>query len=363
MTSRDRLLAATVVLLWGVNFLAIRVGLDHLPPFFFAALRFAVIALPALLFIPRPRVRMRWILLYGTGFGILQFAFLFTAMRIGMPTGLASLVLQSSAPFTVILGALLLRERLRPVQVAGLLVAVAGMALIGWNQFAHAALLPVLLTLAAGFGWALGNIGARRASVEAPGSNPLHLTLWITTVPVLPLLAISALWEGPTAGVEALRGTFTADGWPALVALGYTAVLATVVGSGMWTYLMSRYPAGTVAPLSLLVPVVGFTAAWIFLGETPAPASLIGGAVVIAGAFAATAGARKPAALRRDALVAAGKTPTPGPDDLVVQQGAISAPGAGPAPKPDASALRYSGRVTGASGSTDSGRPAEHAVR
>ncbi|MGW6335283.1 EamA family transporter [Nocardia rhamnosiphila] len=293
MTSRDRLIALTVILLWGLNFLGIRVGLDHLPPFFFAALRFAVIAIPALLFIPRPAVRMRWLLLYGTGFGMLQFAFLFTAMRVGMPTGLASLVLQSSAPFTVLLGALLLGERLRPVQIAGLAVAVAGMAVIGWDQFAHAALLPVLLTLAAGFGWALGNLGARQAGVESPGSNPLHLTLWITAVPVLPLFALSLLWEGPTTGVRALAGTFSAEGWPALAGLVYIVVLGTIVGSGLWTYLMSRYPAGSVAPLSLLVPVVGFTAAWIFLDETPAPASLVGGVIVIAGAFAATAGARK----------------------------------------------------------------------
>ncbi|MGW0178753.1 EamA family transporter [Nocardia sp. NPDC003345] len=293
MTYRDRALALTVVLLWGLNFLAIRVGLDHLPPFFFAALRFAVIAVPVVLFVPRPAVRMRWILLYGAGFGMLQFAFLFSAMRVGMPTGLASLVLQSSAPFTVLLGAVLLRERLRPVQIAGLLVAVSGMAIIGWNQFAHAALLPVLLTLAAGLGWAFGNIGARRATVEAPGINPLHLTLWITTVPVLPLFALSALWEGPATGIRALADTFTADGWPALAALAYIVVLGTVVGSGVWTYLMSRYPAGSVAPLSLLVPVVGFTAAWLFLDETPSPASLAGGAVVIVGAFAATATARR----------------------------------------------------------------------
>ncbi|MGW5387497.1 EamA family transporter [Nocardia sp. NPDC003963] len=299
MTSRDRVLALTVILLWGLNFLAIRVGLDHLPPFFFAALRFAVIAVPVLLFIPRPAVRMRWILLYGTGFGMLQFAFLFTAMRVGMPTGLASLVLQSSAPFTVLLGALLLRERLRPVQITGLAVAVAGMAVIGWNQFAHAALVPVLLTLAGGFSWALGNIGARRATVESPGINPLHLTLWITAVPVLPLFALSALWEGPATGVRALAATFTADGWPALAGLAYIVVLGTVVGSGLWTYLMSRYPAGSVAPLTLLVPVVGFTAAWIFLDETPASMSLIGGAIVIAGAFAATAGAQKTAAPRQ----------------------------------------------------------------
>ncbi|PXX63238.1 O-acetylserine/cysteine efflux transporter [Nocardia tenerifensis] len=293
MTTRDRLLGLTVVLLWGLNFLAIRVGLDHFPPFFFAALRFAVIAVPVLLFVPRPKVRMRWILLYGTGFGTLQFAFLFTAMRAGMPTGLASLVLQSSAPFTVLLGTLFLRERIRPVQVAGIAVAMTGMAVIGWDRLEHASLLPVLLTLAGGLGWAFGNIGARRASVESPGINTLHLTLWIAVVPPLPLFALSAAAEGPAAGPRALADSFSAAGWPALVALAYIAVIATVIGSGLWTYLMSRYPAGIVAPFTLLVPVVGIAAAWAFLDETPTPLSLVGGVIVIVGAFAATSGKRR----------------------------------------------------------------------
>ncbi|MEU7139256.1 EamA family transporter [Nocardia sp. NPDC046473] len=292
MTARDRLLGLTVVLLWGLNFLALRAGLDHFPPFFFAALRFAVIALPVLLFVPRPKVRMRWLLLYGTGFGILQFAFLFTAMRAGMPTGLASLVLQSSAPFTVLLGTLFLRERIRPIQVGGIVVAMAGMAVIGWDRLEHASVLPVLLTLAAGLGWAFGNIGARQATVESPGLNTMHLTLWIAVVPPLPMFVLSAATEGPTTGLRAVVDSFSTTGWPALAAIAYTAILATVVGSGLWTYLMSRYPAGVVAPFTLLVPIVGIAAAWAFLDETPTPLSLIGGVIVIAGAFAATAGKR-----------------------------------------------------------------------
>lgn len=289
VTTRDRLLGLTVVVLWGLNFLAIRIGLDHFPPFFFAALRFAVIAIPVLVFIPRPAVRVRWLLLYGTGFGILQFAFLFTAMRVGMPTGLASLVLQSSAPFTVVLGAVLLRERLRPVQVAGLAVAVLGMIVIGADRLAHATLLPVLLTLAGGLGWAFGNIGARQAGADSPGFDPLHLTLWMSVIPVLPLLALSMAVEGPDTGFRALGAAVSSTaGLPALTALAYIAILATVCGSGLWTYLMSRYPAGTVAPLSLLVPVVGIGAAWVALDEQPSVTALVGGAIVIAGAFAAT---------------------------------------------------------------------------
>ncbi|MFI9405883.1 EamA family transporter [Nocardia sp. NPDC052316] len=317
MNTRDRLLGLTVVLLWGLNFLAIRVGLDHFPPFFFAALRFAVIAVPVLIFIPRPKVRMRWILLYGTGFGALQFAFLFTAMRIGMPTGLASLVLQSSAPFTVLLGTLFLRERIRPVQVAGIVVAMAGMAVIGWDRLEHASLLPVLLTLAGGLGWAFGNIGARRATLESPGLNTLHLTLWIAVIPPLPLFALSAATEGPTAGLRAVADSFSATGWPALVALAYIAVLATVVGSSLWTYLMSRYPAGIVAPLTLLVPVVGIAAAWLFLDETPTPLALVGGVIVIAGAFAATSGKRSAVAADQAVELDAAAGRRPGTPQLV----------------------------------------------
>lgn len=292
---RDRLLGLAVVLLWGLNFLALHIGVEHFPPLFFAGLRFAVIAVPVVVLVPRPRLPVRWLLLYGLGFGVAQFAFLFIAMRAGMPTGSASLVLQSSAPFTVLLGSLFLRERLRATQLLGLIAAVLGMALIGWDRARHAALLPVLLTLAAGLGWAIGNIGSRLAvtgteSGEKP--DPLHLTLWMTVVPPVPLFALSLLVEGPASGVHALREAFSATGWPALAALGYTALLATVLGSGLWTYLMSRYPAGAVAPLSLMVPVVGIASSWIVLGERPTPLSLVGGVIVIAGAFAATSSGR-----------------------------------------------------------------------
>ncbi|MDV6286878.1 EamA family transporter [Rhodococcus jostii] len=282
MTSRDRLLGLTVVVLWGLNFLAIRAGLDHFPPFFFAALRFFVIAIPVILFVPRPQVPLKWLLVYGLGFGVGQFAFLFWAMHVGMPTGLASLVLQSSAPFTVVLGAVLLRERLRPAQVSGLLVAIAGMTLIGWDRAQHAALLPVALTLLAGLSWAVGNIGNRKAASD----QPMRLMLWMCVIPPLPMLALSLGVEGPSAGWNSLTSSLEGTGPLALAGLAYIVILGTVAGSGLWTALLSRYPAGMVAPFSLLVPIVGIGASWLVLHEEPSVLSLIGGAVVIAGAAA-----------------------------------------------------------------------------
>lgn len=296
MTSRDRLLGLTVVVLWGLNFLAIRAGLDHFPPFFFAALRFFVIAIPVILFVPRPQVPLKWLLVYGLGFGVGQFAFLFWAMHVGMPTGLASLVLQSSAPFTVVLGAVLLRERLRPAQVCGLLVAMAGMTLIGWDRAQHAALLPVALTLLAGLSWAVGNIGNRKAASD----QPMRLMLWMCVIPPLPMLALSFGVEGPSAGWNSLTSSLEGTGPLALAGLAYIVILGTVAGSGLWTALLSRYPAGMVAPFSLLVPIVGIGASWLVLHEEPSVLSLIGGAVVIAGAAATQVSGRvRPSTLSR----------------------------------------------------------------
>jgi O-acetylserine/cysteine efflux transporter len=281
---RDRLLAALVALLWGANFLAIHVGLDHFPPLFLAALRFAVIAVPTVLLVPRPRVRLRWLLGYGLGFGTVQFLFLFVAMDVGMPTGLASLVLQASAPFTVLLGAVLLRERISVRQAVGIALAVLGLVTIAVARAQTAALLPVLLTLIGALGWAFGNLASRLAAPP----NPLHLTLWMSVVPPVPLLLGSWVFEGPAAGWDALRAAFAPAGVPGLLAVAYIAVLATVLGSGIWTALMRRHPAGVVAPWSLLVPVVGMGLAALVLGERPSAVELVAAAVIVGGVLLGT---------------------------------------------------------------------------
>ena len=298
MTLRHRLLTCFVAVLWGGNFLAIHVGLEHFPPLFLAALRFAVLAVPAVLLVPRPQVPLRWLLAYGIGFGTVQFVFLFIAMDIGMPTGLASLVLQASAPFTVLLGVLLLRERISARQAIGIGLAVLGLAAIAVARAQMAALLPVLLTLLGALGWAFGNLAGRLAA--AP--NPLHFTLWMSIVPPVPLLLMSWIMEGPAAGWAALQAAVTLEGLPGVLAVGYIAVLATAVGTGIWTGLMRRYPAGVVAPYSLLVPVVGMGLAAAVLGERPTIVELVAAAVIVGGVLLGTP---RPAPERDTELTAA----------------------------------------------------------
>lgn len=285
MPARDRLLAALVAVSWGLNFPAIHLSLEQFPPFFLVALRFTLIAVPTVLLVRRPTAPGRWVVLYGLGFGVLQFTFLYLAMSSGMPTGLASLVLQSSAPFTVLLAGAFLRERITARQGAGVLVAVVGLAGIAAyraGQVGGAAVLPVLLTLCGGLGWAVGNLGSRRAGQAQPG-EPFRLMLWMSVVPPLPLLALSLLVEGPARIAGSFHGLGSAQGLLALGGLVFTVVVATLLGSGLWSSLMGRHPSSTVAPFSMLVPVVGIGASWLLLRERTSPTELACGALVVAG--------------------------------------------------------------------------------
>ncbi|GAA4674283.1 EamA family transporter [Gordonia humi] len=277
--SRHIALAVLVAAVWGVNFIAIDYSLDTFAPMFLVVVRFALIAIPTVLFVPRPAVPTRWLIGYGVGFGVLQFAFLYWGMSAGMPAGLASLVLQASAPFTVLLGATFLSERLSTRQVVGIVVAVTGLAVVGWQRAEHAAILPFLLTLAGAFGWAIGNVCNRQART----ADPFRLMLWMTVVPPIPMLAVSLLVEGPAEIGESVRTAFTLDGLPADLGLLFTVVVATVLGSGVWTWLMSRYPASVVAPFSMLVPVVGMTTAWLMLDQSVRPVEIAGAVLVVSG--------------------------------------------------------------------------------
>ncbi len=282
MQGRDRGLVLLVPILWGLNFPATALTLQHYPPVLAAALRF-MLMLPALLFVPFPKVRLRWLIGTGLGLGVLQFSFFYLGIAAGMPVGLSSLVLQASAPFTILLAVLFLGEKMTPRRMAGIGIAVLGLAIIGASRALAAAWLPMALTLLAAFGWAIGNVSARLA--RAP--EPLHLTMWMAAVPPLPLLALSLLIERPRIG-PALAGALDAQAMTANLGLAYIVVFSTVIGYGIWNALMARYPASEVAPWSMLVPIVGFGSSWAVLGEIPRPLELAAGLLVIGGVILAS---------------------------------------------------------------------------
>ena len=287
---RDQVRALLVAVVWGLNFPATAIALEHFPPFLMVALRFTLVAVPALLLVPRPQVPLRWLLGVGLGIGLLQFAFLYLGMAAGMPSGLASLVLQASAPFTVLLAGFWLGERITRRQAVGIAVAVLGLAVIAVHRAQVAALLPVVLTLRGALGWAFGNVCSRQA--RAP--QPLHLTLWMSVVPPVPMVVLSLLVEGPDRVLTALRTAPTLAALPAVLGLLYIVVVATLLGYGLWNALLSRHPSSVVAPFSMLVPVVGVLSSWLLLGEVVDLTELLAGLVVITGVLFASRPPRKP---------------------------------------------------------------------
>lgn len=288
-----RLLALSVAAIWGVNFLAIHAALEHFPPFFLVALRWALVAIPTVLLIPRPNVPIRYLLGYGLGFGVLQFLFLYWGMAAGMPPGLASLVLQCSAPFTVVLAAAFTGESLSGRQILGIVIATIGLIVVGTQRTGVDELWPFLLVILGGLGWAIGNLASRAAKPE----SPLRFTLWMTVVPPLPMLLVALVWEGTDRIGHSLQTLFDAP-W-AIAGLLYTCLVATVLGSGIWTWLLSRYPASAVAPFSMLVPVFGLGSAALVLGESPNVIELAGCLLVLLGVIAGS----RTAARSRRALV------------------------------------------------------------
>lgn len=269
------LLSALVAVLWGINFVVIDVGLRHFPPLLFAALRFVFVAVPAIAFVPRPPVRWRWLLAVGLLMGFGQFGLLFIGMSMAMPAGLSSLVLQAQAVFTLVFGAALLGERLGWHVVVGTLLASAGIAVIGLASSGSIPVPALLLVVAAAASWGAANICTRVAK-PPPG---VGLLVWSSIVPPVPLLGLSLLVEGRSRVTHALATPDAA----ALGALAFVVVVATLFCFGAWTSLLGQYPAGTVAPYALLVPVAGMGSAWVVLGERPGPAQVAGSLVVLAG--------------------------------------------------------------------------------
>ncbi|MFD5105889.1 EamA family transporter [Streptomyces cinereoruber] len=268
-------LAALVAAVWGVNFVVIEIGLGHFPPLLFSALRFLAAALPAVFLVGRPKVAWKWIVGVGLVLGVAKFGLLFIGMDLGAPAGLSSLVLQVQAVFTALFAFALLGERPGRVKVAGMAIALAGIAVAAVDEGTSGPLVGFLLVIGAAVCWGVSNVLTRKASPP----DALNFMVWVSTVPVLPLLVLSLLVEGPERGLAALRGL----DWAGLGVIAYVAWAVTIFGFGAWGWLLRRYPASSVAPFSLLVPVFGMSAAALFLGEGISGARWCAAALLVGG--------------------------------------------------------------------------------
>ncbi len=278
MPLRHWLAALLVVLLWGLNFVVIKFGVGEFPPLLLGALRFAMVAFPAILFIPRPVISLRLLLLFGLTLCFGQFAFLFSAIAMGMPAGLASLVLQSQAFFSVLIAALLLNEKVRIHSIIAMIIAAMGLAVIetGGATAQPVPLFAFFLTLCAAFSWGCGNIVIKKAG---PAVNMFSLLTWGAVFPVFPFLLASLIFEGP----EAIGQSFADLSWTGVGSVMYLAYAASFVGYYLWGRLLAQHPVSLVTPMSLLIPIVGLLSAELVLHEKLSTMQWFGSAVVVVG--------------------------------------------------------------------------------
>ena len=285
MPRRHILLALSVAALWGVNFVAIDYALESFPPLLLGALRFTLVAFPAVFFLPRPAIGWRYVVGVGIFLSALQFGLLFVSIHEGMPAGLSSLVIQLQTVFTIALAVAFLGERPGRRQMVGALVAFCGIGLIAADRSgAHVPVGALLLCVGAAASWGCGNIVVRVA--QAP--NALALMVWSALVAPLPLLGLSFAFEGPSKiGYALSHASLKSIG-----GLLFVVIVASLFGYGSWAWLIKRHAASKVAPFTLLVPVFGIGSAWLALGETPSALEIAGAIVVIGGLGLVTAALR-----------------------------------------------------------------------
>ena len=286
---RHSALAVLVAVLWGINFVAIDLGLHangrDVPPLLFVAMRFLLVVFPFILFIRKPDVGWKAIVGVGLFMSAGQFGLLYLGMALGMPAGLASLVLQAQVLFTILLASRFLGERPSRRQLAGVVLGIAGLAVVALGRSAVAPVLPLMIVLAAALSWAVGNVVARHSKAK----SGLGLVVWSGAVVPVPLAGLSLVVDGPDTVWATLSDLQAAT----ILSAIYTAVFASLVGYGIWNRLLSLYPSSDVVPFTLLVPVVGMTAAWLVLNEVPTPAEVLGGLILLLGVATAVLGASR----------------------------------------------------------------------
>ncbi|MET0858916.1 MAG: EamA family transporter [Telluria sp.] len=283
LSLRDYLAALGVVLIWGTNFIAMKYALHDMTPFQLGAGRYLFAVLPLILFVPRPRLPARWVILYGLFQGVGQFGFLFLALKVGMSAALGSVLMQTQVFFTALFGFVLLREHASRSLLAGLFLAALGITCFALNYLAPGAdtggttAAGFVLVLGSAAMWAASNIVVRRAQQATPQFEVVPFMVWSSLVPIIPFALLSLAFDAP-----ATRWQWTSAPLSTWLSLAYLGWFATILAYALWTGLLKRHALNRVAPFSLGVPVVGISSGMLVLGESVSAWQWAGVTLVVA---------------------------------------------------------------------------------
>jgi O-acetylserine/cysteine efflux transporter len=268
-------LAVFVTVLWGFTFVVMRDLLDVLPPFLMSTLRVVAAGAPVLVLWRVPKIPFYWVLLLGATQGVVQMSLLLFGMQFGMPAGLASLVLQMQVLFTTLLAFMLLGEKPGRAQYAGIAISLVGMIVIASTMPGGGTLIGFGIVILAALTWATSNIVVKFAGTD----DVISLVAWAHVIGILPLLALSYGLEGQNEIFHILAEL----SWFRVGEIAFLGGISTFGGFTLWSYLMRKNSASTVAPFSLIIPIAGMTSTALILGEELSTLRMAGAGLVLVG--------------------------------------------------------------------------------
>ncbi len=269
----DIFFAVTVAVMWGGNFVAAKYGVAYFPPFFITGLRFVLVALLLLPFVPKPTAKHLRAIVPIACMSTMHFSLLFVALSQGLDISSCALVGQLGVPIACILGAIFLKDRIGIWRISGIVIAFIGIGIVAGtpNILNHPA--AFYLALGSTFSWGVANILIKKLN----DIHPMTLLAWMSLYTIPMLFTLSFLFE--PNGLPLLASPPIS----ALLSLTYTAIGSTVIAYGLWYYLLSHYNVSQVAPFSLLTPVFGIGFGQFFFAEILTTHVIIGGLLTIIG--------------------------------------------------------------------------------
>ena len=275
MNIKHVLMALSIVVLWGLNFVALKIAVLSLPPIFLAGLRFFLISIPWIFFVEKPKVSKRQFFTLPITLGVLQYSLLYYGMSTGLSAGLSAVILQTQSFFTVIMSSILMKEKLRLNETFGLLIGMLGVIILLINNDGDFKIEAVLIILAAAISWGIANIQLKNLG----NVNMVSFLIWISPIAAILLFIISFILEYDSV----LKIDFSNLEIKIFLSIFYTAYLSTVIGFTMWQYLLNKYKSVQITPYGLLIPVTGSIFGYIILSEVLEIYQIISGIIIIIG--------------------------------------------------------------------------------
>jgi len=275
MTKKDGLLALLVTFIWGINFSVIKLGLGSMDPFVLASLRFFLTAIPLVFFLPRPEVKFSMLILYGLLFGVGLWGMVNLGIHLGASPGVASLLVQLSAFFTIIFGYFFFSEKLNSKQIAAMLVSLCGLAILIFSSNKSSNLVALLFVVLGALSMGLSNVMIKKLSPK----NVFSFMAWSSLFAPIPLLVLAVLTNENLTLASAFSSI---DGW-GVFSISFQVYITTLFAYWVWNNLLKKYPISTVAPISLLVPVFGFIGSAVIFHEELTAIKLLSSGLILLG--------------------------------------------------------------------------------